>query len=105
MGSADRPLPKELAAIVAGLVAEVEEVAERLGDEDAAPDIEELARALRKVHDDVREAAAMEPHQGELDAAVRHLREACDLVDDGMPPDAVIFEVLAAKARLAVSLG
>ncbi len=105
MGSADRPLPAELAAIVSGLVAEVEEVAEQLGDEEAASDIEEFARALRKVHDDVQEVAAMAPDSGELEAAVRHLREARDLVDDGMPPDAVIFEVLAARAQLAVSLG
>jgi hypothetical protein len=91
--------------MVSGLVAEVDAVAEQLGDEDANADIEELARALRKVHNDVEEAAAKAPELGELDAAVRHLREACDLVDDGMPPDAVIFEVLAAKARLAVSLG
>jgi NTP pyrophosphatase (non-canonical NTP hydrolase) len=91
--------------MVSGLVAEVEEVAEQLGDEDATSDLEELARALRKVHDDVLEVAAMASYSGELGAAVRHLREACDLVDDGMPLDAVIFEVLAARARLTISLG
>lgn len=94
-----------MAAIVAGLVAEVDEVAEQLGDDEAPTDIEELARALRKVHDDVQEAAALAPDIAELDAAVRHLREACDLVDDGMPADAVTFEVLAARAGLMAVLG
>ena len=92
-------------AIVVGLVAEVDDVAEQLGDEEATSDIEELARALRKVHDDVQQAAALAPDIDELDAAVRHLREACDLVDDGMPADAVTFEVLAARARLTAGLG
>jgi hypothetical protein len=93
-----------LAAIVTGLVDEVDQVAEQLGDEEAASDIEELARALRKVHDDVREAAALAPELAQLDAAARHLREACDLIDDGMPADAVTFEVLAARARLTTGL-
>ena len=105
MGSADRQLSAGLTATIRQLLAEVDAVAEQLGDDEAAADIEELAVALRKVHDDVQRAAALTPPIAELDAAVRHLREACDLVDDGMPADAVIFEVLAARAGLKAGLG
>ena len=102
MGSADRPPPRELGALVAELLAELDDVAAQLGDEEATADIEDLANALGKVHDDARAAAARMPGNVEIADAARHLREACDLIDDGMPADAVIFEVLAARARLAL---
>jgi hypothetical protein len=104
VGNADLSLPPELAEMVGGLMDEADVVAAQLGDDEAGADLEELAGSLQKVHADVHAAAMDAPSHPELDAAVRHLKEACDLIDDGMPADAVIFEVLAARASLEASL-
>src|SRR5258708_1204149 len=61
VGSADRPLSAGLATIVAGLLTEVEEAADQLGDEEASSDIEELAGAPRKGHRPGPETSAMAP--------------------------------------------
>jgi hypothetical protein len=104
VGIDDLPLPEELADTVRGLIQEADMVAAQLGDEEADTDLEELARSLQKVHADAHAAAVEGRGHAHLDGAVRHLHEACDLIDDGMPADAVIFEVLAARARLEASL-
>jgi hypothetical protein len=104
VGTTDFPLPQELAETVMGLIHEADLVAAQLGDEEAGADLEELAGSLLKVHADAHAAAMETPGHPQLNAAVRHLQEACDLIDDGMPADAVIFEVLAARARLEASL-
>ena len=87
-----------------GLIHEADLVAAQLGDEEGGADLEELAGSLQKVHADAHAAAMEAPGHLQLDTAARHLQEACDLIDDGMPADAVIFEVLAARARLEASL-
>ena len=104
MGAHDLSLPQELADTVLGLIREAEVVAAQLGDEEAGADLEELAGLVKKVHADAHAAAMEMPGHADLDAAVRHLQEASDLIDDGMPADAVIFEVMAAEARLEASL-
>jgi hypothetical protein len=104
VGADDLSPPRELADTVRGLIREADVVAAQLGDEEAGADLEELAGLVQKVHADAHAAAMETPGHAELDAAVRHLQEASDLIDDGMPADAVIFEVLAAKARLEASL-
>jgi hypothetical protein len=104
VGPDDLSLPQELAETVIGLIREAEVVAAQLGDEEAGADLEELAGLVQKVHADAHAAAMEAPGHPELDVAVRHLQEACDLIDDGMPADAVIFEVIAARARLEASL-
>jgi hypothetical protein len=104
VGADDLSPPQELADTVMGLIREADVVAAQLGDEEAGADLEELAGLVQKVHADAHAAAMETPGHAELDAAVRHLQEASDLIDDGMPADAVIFEVLAAKARLEASL-
>jgi hypothetical protein len=104
VGTTDFLLPQELAETVAGLIQETDMVAAQLGDEEAGAELEELAGSLQKVHADAHAVAMENPGHLYLNAAVRHLLEACDLIDDGMPPDAVIFEVLAARASLEASL-
>ena len=59
---------------------------------------------LQKVDADARALLALVPDQQGLLSACSHLREARDLIDDGMPADAAAFEVLAAKARLEAIL-
>jgi hypothetical protein len=105
VGTDDFPLSQELIDIVEGLIEEADLVAGQLGDEDAGTDLEELAGSLQKVHADAHAAAMESPGHPLLVAAVRHLQEASDLIDDGMPADAVIFEVLAARASLEACLG
>jgi hypothetical protein len=93
-----------VADTVRGLVAEADAVLEQLGDEEAGADLEELARVLQKVESDARTLLALMPEHPALRSACSHLREARDLIDDGMPADAAALEVLAAKARLEASL-
>ncbi len=104
MGTDDFPLQEDLAETIRGLIQEADAVAAQLGDEEGGADLQELAGSLQKVHADAHAAAMEAPGHPQLDAAVRHLQEAGDLIDDGMPADAVIFEVLAARARLTASL-
>ena len=104
MGSADPALPFEVAETVRGLIAETEAVAEQLGDEEAGVDLEELARMLQKVDADAEAVLALLPDHAALQSACSHLREARDLIDDGMPADAAAFEVMAARKRLEASL-
>jgi hypothetical protein len=104
VGSADPALPIEVAETVRGLIAEAEAVAQLLGDEEAGADLEELARLLQKVDADAEAVLALVPQHAGLESACRHLREARDLIDDGMPADAAAFEVIAALGRLEASL-
>jgi hypothetical protein len=104
VGSADPALPFEVAETVRGLIAETRSVAEQLGDEDAGADLEELARLLQKLGADGEAVLGLLPDHAGLRSACSHLREARDLIDDGMPADAAAFEVLAATARLEASL-
>jgi hypothetical protein len=104
VGSADPALPFEVAETVRGLIGEAEVVAQMLGDEDTGADLEELARVLQKVDADAEAVLALVPDHAALQGACRHLREARDLIDDGMPADAAAFEVLAALGRLEASL-
>jgi hypothetical protein len=83
----------------------------RLEREDDA-DLQELAaavsrllaevRALRAgIFDETRPSALNAPYASprwleRVDEAARHLREAGDLLDDGMPPDSAAFEMGAA---------
>ncbi len=104
MGSTDPALPFEVAETVRGLIAETEAVVEQLRDEEAGVDLQELARLLQKVDADAEAVLAQVPDHATLRSACSHLREACDLIDDGMPADAAAFEVMAARARLEASL-
>ena len=104
MGSADPALPTAVAETVRGLVAEADFVSQQLADEEAGADLEELARVLQKVDSDARALLALMPDHPKLQSACSHLREARDLIDDGVPADAAAFEVLAAKASLEASL-
>ena len=104
MGSTDLPLPSAVAETVRGLVAEADSVSQQLGDEEGGADLQELARVLQKVDSDARAVLALMPDHRDLQSACSHLREARDLIDDGMPADAAAFEVLAARARLVASL-
>jgi hypothetical protein len=97
-------LPPEVAEAVRGLIAETEVVAEQLGDEEAGADLEELGRMLQKVNADAGAVLSLMPGNQALQSACSHLREARDLIDDGMPADAAAFEVMAARARLEASL-
>ena len=89
---------------VRGLVAEADAVSQQLGDEETGADLEDLARVLQKLDSDARSLLALMPDHRDLQSACRHLREARDLIDDGMPADAAALEVLAAKDRLEASL-
>jgi hypothetical protein len=104
VGSADPALPFEVAETVRGLIAETEAVVEQLRDEEAGVDLQELARLLQKVDADAEAVLAQAPDHLALQSACSHLREACDLIDDGMPADAAAFEVMAARTRLEASL-
>jgi hypothetical protein len=104
VGSADPALPLAVAERVRGLVAEADAVSQQLGDEEGEADLEELALLLQKLDRDARALLAVMPDHPALQSACRHLREARDLIDDGVPADAAAFEVLAAKASLEASL-
>jgi hypothetical protein len=104
VAAADPALPKDVVERLGDLVVAAETVAQQLGDEEATADLEELAGALQRVDSTARELLAMAPDHPGLRSACAHLREARDLIDDGMPADAAAFEVLAATARLEASL-
>jgi hypothetical protein len=104
VATADPAIPATVARTLRDLVDEARAVAQQLGDEEGPADLEELARALQKLDADARTVLAMLPGHQDLQAACAHLREARDLIDDGMPADAAAFEVLAAQARLQASL-
>ena len=104
MAAADPALPKDVVERLGDLVVEAETMAQRLGDEEATADLEELADALARVDSNARGLLALVPDHAGLQSACAHLREARDLIDDGMPTDAAAFEVLAARERLEISL-
>jgi hypothetical protein len=104
VGSVDPALPPAITDAVRGLVAATDNALQQLGDEEAGADLEELALVLRRLDSDARALLALMPDHPQLQSACGHLREACDLIDDGMPADAAAFEVLAARARMEASL-
>ena len=88
----------------------------RLEDADAAIDLDELGAELSRLlaearrlqaslHDPARPSApdslyATDGFTEGVTAALRSLRQAADLLDDGEPADAAAFEVEAARDRL-----
>lgn len=89
-------------------------------DGDPEPDLEEMAAMLAELESRARRlvsgtydpgrpskggaAYASRRWLGHLEVACRHLKEAGDLVDDGMPGDDVCFELGAAAAALRAAL-
>ncbi|MFY9615951.1 MAG: hypothetical protein WAT58_11195 [Candidatus Dormiibacterota bacterium] len=74
-----------------------------LADLDAEADLEEFGRMLDRLVETSAELLAQADAadaglhwRQALDAALAHLREARDLLDDGEPSDAVALEVMAA---------
>lgn len=118
--AARRTLGGELAAATRVLVDAANAAAVRLEDQDSGSDLEELAAVVARLGQEVLRlrARAYEPGQAAagsgllasdswraaLEAATHHLREARDLIDDGMPADTAAFKVLAARDALDSAL-
>jgi len=93
---------------------------EQLEDEETPTDLEDLALVvgrveaqLRTLLDRVYDGARPNPPDALLaplawrhraGTAVKRLKEAHDLLDDGMPADAVAFELAAARADIEAAL-
>ena len=121
LAAARRTLAGELSAATHALVDAADAAATRLEDQESGSDLEELAAVIAGLGQEVTRlrSRAWEPARPDgpgrllapdswragVDAATRHLREARDLLDDGMPADSAAFEVLAARDSLRTALG
>jgi hypothetical protein len=119
MVAARRTLAGELSEATRSLVRDTEAAAARLEDLEAATDLEELAGVIADLGQTTLHLRARAYQPGgpaadrllapetwlrAVDAATRHLREARDLLDDGMPADTAAFAVLAAREALSAAL-
>ena len=102
MATTDRSASEGLARLVGGLRDAAEEVALRLSGDDSDADLEELGQDLAKLRERATKLTgkATGTWKTRLNRAVKHFHEACDLLDDGEPADAVALEVMAGREEL-----
>ncbi|MHB8507774.1 MAG: hypothetical protein ACYDGR_03895 [Candidatus Dormibacteria bacterium] len=112
-------LAGQLSAVTRSLLDGVNAAATELEDGESESELEELATMVAEVGGRLQQARRQTGVQGErppemyaserwracLDEAIRHLKEARDQIDDGMPADAAAIEARAAARALERALG